>query len=169
MADHEESRMPRPDARSPRSKTAALVLASDGPVTRADIPRLCERLCRLPHGSRAGPVTVDIGEFATADLVTVEALARLWLTAHRLGRRIRLRRAGGDLRRLLAWTGMAEVLLAADEDPDAAQGEDPDALPVPVPGTEPAASAGAERGGQCEQREQPGSVQESVDPADPPP
>ncbi|WP_344321650.1 STAS domain-containing protein [Streptomyces macrosporus] len=126
------------------------MLAVDGPITRADIPALCERLGRLLSGTRADPVTVDVGECSAADLVTVEALARLQLTALRRGRRIRLGRADGDLRRLLAWTGLDEEVGAA-------------AAP------DPAGSAGVEPRGQAEQREQPGGVQERVDPGDPPP
>ena len=44
-----------------------------------------------------------------ADIVTVDALARLQLTARRLGRRIELR-GTPELARLLAFVGLADVL-----------------------------------------------------------
>lgn len=148
---HEEPRTARPEeTRRPRPESVGLVFAVRGPITRADIPPLCERLRRLLCDAGTDPVTVDVGECSTADLVTVEALARLRLTARRLGRRIRLGHADADLRRLLAWTGL--------------DGEVRDAT-----GPEPARSAGIEPRGQPEQRKQSGGVQERDDPGDPPP
>jgi hypothetical protein len=44
------------------------------------------------------------------DAVTIDRLARLQLAAGRLGCRLRLRNATGELRELLAFTGLAEVL-----------------------------------------------------------
>ena len=45
-----------------------------------------------------------------ADLRTVEALARLQLVARRLGCELRLHHAPADLRCLLEFTGLSEVL-----------------------------------------------------------
>ena len=84
------------------------VLVIDGPVAAADVPRLCARLVTLLHGTQAD-VVVDVRTLA-ADAVTIEALARLALTARRLGRRIRLRRASADLDRLVTFVGLADVL-----------------------------------------------------------
>ncbi|MEU4894030.1 STAS domain-containing protein [Streptomyces sp. NPDC044780] len=141
MAAPENPPTPYPPAPYP----AVLVL--DRPVTRAEVERLCERLRALVrHRPGAGPVTVDVGGVRRPDLTVVEALARLRLTAHRLGCGIRLRGAGGELRRLLAWTGLDEALTA------------------------PAASGhalGLEPGGQTEQREEALGVQEGVEPGDP--
>ena len=47
---------------------------------------------------------------AEADAATVDALARLQLTAKRLGCRMRLRNASADLLRLVAFMGLADVL-----------------------------------------------------------
>ena len=86
-----------------------------GPVrTRADIPGLCERLRVFLAGREAGregtAVVCDLGAVARPDMVTVEALARLQLTARRLGWRILLDRADDRLRGLLALTGLGDVL-----------------------------------------------------------
>ncbi|GAA2403780.1 hypothetical protein GCM10010420_33860 [Streptomyces glaucosporus] len=162
----------RPGAGRPIPEPAAPVLAVDGPITRADIPALCERLHRLLRGTRADPVTVDMGGCPTADLVAVDALARLQLTARRLGRRIRLGRAGGDLRSLLARTGLDEALdRETDGETNGGAGGETDrgaAEEARGAGPDRAGSAGTEARGQAEQREQPGGVQEGVDPGDPP-
>lgn len=166
LAAHDGPRAFGPGARRrPPPGDAALVLAPHRPLTRADIPRLCERLDRLLGGAGAAaePVVVQAGEHCAADLVTVEALARLRLTARRRGRRIRLDGARGELRDLLAWTGLDDGGNPAAPPPEGR-------LPPPGAdaGPEPAGSAGAEARGQAEEREQPGGVQEGVECGDPP-
>ena len=47
---------------------------------------------------------------AEADVATVDALARLQLTAKRLGCRLRLRNASAELLQLVAFMGLADVL-----------------------------------------------------------
>ena len=61
---------------------------------------------------RAAPpttVVVDVSAFAP-DAVTVDALARLQLAARRAGRRLQLRDASDDLRKLIAFAGLDDVL-----------------------------------------------------------
>jgi ABC-type transporter Mla MlaB component len=81
-----------------------------GPVTRDAIPALCERARRLLEGCDAGPVACDVAALAEPDAVTIDALARLQLTALRLGYRVELRRAGEELEDLLSLTGLLGVL-----------------------------------------------------------
>ena len=76
------------------------------------------------------------------DLGTVDALARLALTARRLGCRVRLEHASSELRALLALAGLAEVVPCS-------------------PGS------GIERERKTEEREELLGVQEEGDPADP--
>ncbi len=52
---------------------------------------------------------LDAGR-APADAVTLDALARLRLTALRLGYRLRLVHASDELRALIAFAGLADVL-----------------------------------------------------------
>lgn len=54
-------------------------------------------------------LTVDVGGIA-ADAVAVDVLARLQLTARRLGGEIRLRRVSTELQELLTFMGLAGVL-----------------------------------------------------------
>jgi ABC-type transporter Mla MlaB component len=92
----------------PEPSTGILVI--DGPIAAADVPRLCDRLLAVLRASDAEVVVCDVGTLA-ADATTIEALARLQLTARRLGRRIRLQRTSCDLDRLLEFAGLDEVLV----------------------------------------------------------
>jgi ABC-type transporter Mla MlaB component len=113
-----------------------------GSIDRVDIPGLCERVRVLLEGSDALAVVCDVGALTDLDAVAVDALARLQLTARRLRRSIRLRHACAELRELLALMGLG------------------DAVPL-------CAGLPFEPGGQAEQREQAGGVEEETDPADP--
>lgn len=83
-----------------------------GAVTRADVPALCERLRLLVGARHVAVVDCDVRALA-ADVVAVEALAHLQLTARRLGCRIRLRRVSHELERLLELCGLTDALLSA--------------------------------------------------------
>jgi len=122
-----------------------------GPVRRDDIPALCERARRLLAGCDAGPVWCDVDALAEPDAVTIDALARLQLTASRLGYRVELQRARGPLVELLVLSGLSGVLRCAG----------------PGPGASGLAS-GLEAWGEPEHREQALGVQEEADPDDPP-
>jgi hypothetical protein len=89
------------------------ILVIDGPVAAADVPRLCARLRALLRHSDAEVVVCDAGTLA-ADAITIEALARLQLTARRLGRRISVQRTSCDLDRLLEFAGLDEVLASGN-------------------------------------------------------
>ena len=80
-----------------------------GPIARDDLPGLCDRVCALLRESGDGVVRCDVGR-VDVDAVTVDALARLQLAARRQGCAVRLRHASGDLRDLVAFMGLADVL-----------------------------------------------------------
>ncbi|ATW50174.1 hypothetical protein CGZ69_22065 [Streptomyces peucetius subsp. caesius ATCC 27952] len=90
------------------------VMRITGRITPGDVPRLCEELSRLlrHHGTGGAPpdeVFCDIGGLAQVNLATVDALARLHLTARRQSSRLRLRNAGSDLLALLDLVGLPEL------------------------------------------------------------
>jgi len=60
----------------------ALTFAITGPIARADLPGLCDRVCALLEESGAGVALCDVSGVAV-DAVTVDALARLQLAARR--------------------------------------------------------------------------------------
>jgi hypothetical protein len=60
-------------------------------------------------GRRPSTIVCDVGTLAP-DAATVDVLARLQLAARRLGREVRLRNASGELRDLIAFVGLRDVL-----------------------------------------------------------
>jgi hypothetical protein len=120
-----------------------IVLVIDPAITRADIPVLCARLADLVRPCGAGGVIVcDVSAIVDGGAVVVDALARLRLTAQRLGADIRVRGMPLGLRQLLVFTGLDEIVLI-----DGASALEPQR--------------------QAEQREQPLDVEEVGDGADP--
>ena len=88
-------------------RTIAFAVAA--PVARTDLLGLCARVSALLEASGAEVAFCDVGGLA-ADVVTVEALARLQLAARQHGSRVRLRNASPELRDLVALMGLREVL-----------------------------------------------------------
>lgn len=86
-----------------------VAFAIEGPIARADLPGLCERVCALLEKSRVGVALCDVRS-VDVDAVTVDALARLQLAARRHGCRVRLRNPSDELRELLAFMGLRDVL-----------------------------------------------------------
>jgi ABC-type transporter Mla MlaB component len=123
------------------TSTSTMIFALHGPIARKDIRWMCEHVRFMLETSGLNNLICDVGAVAHPDAGTVEALARMQLTARRHGGRLQLRRACGELRDLLALSGLTDVLPC-------------DELPL-------------EASGQVEEREPPGGVEEERDPADP--
>jgi ABC-type transporter Mla MlaB component len=86
-----------------------VAFAVRGPIARADLPGLCERACTFLGQHSANVVYCDVAGVGP-DAVTVDALARLQLAAHRRGCEIRLRSASAELLELVAFMGLSRVL-----------------------------------------------------------
>jgi ABC-type transporter Mla MlaB component len=86
-----------------------IAFAIDGPIARADLPGLCERVCALLEASGADVALCDVRGI-DPDAVTVDALARLQLAARRHSCQVRLRRPSEELLELLAFMGLRDVL-----------------------------------------------------------
>jgi len=86
-----------------------VAFAIEGPIARADLPGLCDRVCALLTESRAGVALCDV-RGVEVDAVTVDALARLQLAARRHGCQVRLLHASSDLLELVAFMGLRDVL-----------------------------------------------------------
>lgn len=132
-------------SREPYSSRPPHLLVLTGPVRRRDVPELCARLRAAQRASPDAEVICDVGAVTTADLPTLDALARLQLTARRGGGGIRLRNPPPGLWALLELAGFDQLLA-----PDGAS------LRVEV-----------ER--HPEEREPPLGVQEAVESGDAPP
>lgn len=82
-------------------------------IRRADIPVLCADLAGLVRGRGGGVVVCDVADVAHPDVVTVEALARLRVTARRHGWSLVVSGAGPDLLELVRLLGLTDALLQA--------------------------------------------------------
>jgi ABC-type transporter Mla MlaB component len=106
----------------------------DGVEVRA----LCERLGSLLDAGRSDRVECECSALTDGDLRTVDALARLQLTARRRGANLLLHGAPDGLAELVSLVGLARIL-----------------------------RLGVQVIGQAEHREEAGRVQEEGDPGDP--
>ncbi|MEU6553929.1 STAS domain-containing protein [Streptomyces sp. NPDC046915] len=92
--------LPYVDAKTP----PVLVLA--GPVTRDEVPGLCDDVRALLRCAGGGVVVCDVAGLGPPGLGVVDLLARLELAARRAGGRIRLRDPAPALRVLLDLVGL---------------------------------------------------------------
>lgn len=81
-------------------------LTLPAPFGLADMPALLDRAERLLKEGHDTPLECDVAELQDPDLATVEALARIELTATRVGGGICLRGASVELLELLAFCGL---------------------------------------------------------------
>jgi ABC-type transporter Mla MlaB component len=84
-------------------------LAIRGPITRSDLTGLCDRVCAALSASPRSVVLCDV-HGVEPDAVTVDALCRLLGGAKRHGCEVRLRGASPELRKLVEFMGLADVL-----------------------------------------------------------
>ncbi len=73
-------------------------------------PGWCVGARRLMLADEAAVVVLDVSAVGAPDAATVDALARVLLTARRLGRTVRLRGVGPPLHELLLLFGLTDVL-----------------------------------------------------------
>jgi anti-anti-sigma regulatory factor len=139
LLDPEGTRTPR--ARGPRPPPDPIVFALSDPIAPADIPRICERV-RESVEDGADLVVCDVRGLTDPDAVTVDALARLELTARRCGVQVTIRHALPELKDLLSLMGLTDV--------------------VPI-----CAESTLEPGREAEEREPAGRIQEEGDAGDP--
>jgi ABC-type transporter Mla MlaB component len=81
-----------------------------GPMAEAEVLALCERLGSLLDASRAEWIDCDCSALVEGDLPTIDALARLQLTAARHGSTLNLRGVPPSLVELVAFAGLARIL-----------------------------------------------------------
>ncbi len=89
--------------------TTAIVFSIHGPITRSDLPGLCNRVCGLFERERPDVAYCDVAGILP-DAVTVDALCRLQLAARRHRCRVRLRNGTDELLELVELMGLTEVL-----------------------------------------------------------
>jgi ABC-type transporter Mla MlaB component len=82
-----------------------------GPIARADLPGLCDRLRERIAQQNATHVVCEVSGLA-ADAIAVDALARLRLEAGRCGCSFSVDGWSADLQDLIAFVGLRDVLLS---------------------------------------------------------
>lgn len=85
-------------------------IAIDGPVDPVDIASIGDRFQALLQAAGGRQVECDVAALTSPDATAVDALARLQLTARRLGLEIRFSGASIELVDLLSFAGLLEVL-----------------------------------------------------------
>jgi ABC-type transporter Mla MlaB component len=95
----------------PTSEPQEVAFAIRGPITRADLPGLSDRVCFLL--ATAGAVVHCDVAGVEPDAVTVDALARLQLAATRRSCSIRLCNPSPALLELVELMGLSNVLCSA--------------------------------------------------------
>lgn len=132
--------MRRPDA-SRTVDDGDIVVPMRQPSKPSDVESVCREVCSRLEDANGLRLVCDVGAIARPDALTLDALARIQLTARRLGRMGSVLGAGPELVRLLDLAGLDDVL--------------------------PRVASGVEVRGQSEEREELLRVQEEGDPADP--
>ena len=95
---------------SGRPPPTATVYAVPPAIRRADIPELCADLAERLRGRPGGVVWCHVDTVDAPSVVTVEAVARLRLTADRHGWSLRTYGADQRLDRLAAFLGLSGLL-----------------------------------------------------------
>jgi ABC-type transporter Mla MlaB component len=86
-----------------------VLLAIGGPIARTDFPDLCREVCDLLERTGAEIAICDVSA-VEADAASVDVLARLQLAARRRGCESRLQGVSAELRELLTFMGLHDVL-----------------------------------------------------------
>ena len=94
----------------PNHAPNAVTMTLRGAIGRAEVPSLCARAAALIERSGAEQLVCDVAEVSDPDCATVDALARIQLTARRLGSELRLRGASDELHEVLAMAGLCAVV-----------------------------------------------------------
>ena len=88
------------------AEPARPVVTLSGRIRPDDALGLCACVCASAARTSGRSLGYDVAGVEAPDVGTVDALARMALTAHRLGRRLELLRPGADLRELLELCGL---------------------------------------------------------------
>jgi ABC-type transporter Mla MlaB component len=109
MTEETESKSNTPQWPSAVSAPRTITLKIRGPLAHADLEGLLARACALLADGTVDELRCEIADVAP-DAVTVDVLARLVLAAGRRGAQVRMSGVSEELRALVAFMGLADVL-----------------------------------------------------------
>jgi ABC-type transporter Mla MlaB component len=114
LAAPKESALKCVRATRPASEPNTLVLIFSGLIDRAEIPAICNQAGSWLSECDTKRVVCDVRAVVDPDAVTIDALARLRLTAKRMGLKVTIRHASHQLRDLLRFTGLEGAVPISD-------------------------------------------------------
>src|SRR4029077_16849871 len=92
---------------APEAQTITFALSA--PIARTELQPLCDCVCGLVERTGAGVALCDVSRLDPS-AATVEPRSRLHLAARRRGCEVRLRRPSNELRKLVDFMGLGDVL-----------------------------------------------------------
>ena len=99
-----------------------VVLAVGDGIAASTVSGLCSRLRSLIDESHADLVACDVGALHDCDLVAIDVLARLGLTARRMGCALEVWGASDTLVELIAFAGLQQILPTREPEDDGKAG-----------------------------------------------
>ena len=110
MAAHEGSSTLHVQVMRLPREPSTLVLVIRGRVGPDGVAAICRRMTPLLQHHDCSRLVCDVHGVVEPDAATMDGLARLQLAARRMGCRVHLTRASGELQELLDLIGLREVL-----------------------------------------------------------
>jgi ABC-type transporter Mla MlaB component len=108
---------PRPCTPS-TAATDRRAVALSGRIGAEDADALSDCVCARVAAGEDTPLPFDVAAVEDPDMGTVNALARMALTARRLGHHVELRRVRPDLRELLELAGVSSLTVDEEHQAD---------------------------------------------------
>jgi ABC-type transporter Mla MlaB component len=110
VADRDDPTIPKPTRSEGGTGAPSFEFQLQTPASPDAIEALCRRVRRALRGTDDIVLICDLQRVTEPDVTVIEALARMQLTARRLGRSIELRHACPQVQELVRLAGLADVL-----------------------------------------------------------
>ena len=117
MADHDDRKPQKLTRSDGGTVTPAVEVELETPASAEAIAALCRRVRSALLATDNAVLICDLRLVAEPDATVIDALARIQLTARRLGRSIELRHARPQIRDLVRLAGLAGVLSVSGDLP----------------------------------------------------
>jgi ABC-type transporter Mla MlaB component len=110
VADHDDRKRQKLTRSDGGTVAPAFEVELETPASPEAIAALCRRARRALLATDNALLICDLRLVTEPDATVIDALARIQLTARRLGRSIELRHARSEMRELVRLAGLADVL-----------------------------------------------------------
>jgi hypothetical protein len=110
VADHDDPKPEKLTLSDVGIQAPAVEFQLEKPASPDAIEALCRRVRRVLRATDHAVLICDLRRVTEPDVTVIDALARMQLTARRLGRSIELRHACPQVQELVRLAGLADVL-----------------------------------------------------------